>query len=165
MFTIKKATAVAAAALAVSGAVAAAAPASADVRAVSQNVRFFNENTGGSLDANGLGGNVALSWTPNGTAYQDWFLDAGSQGGVQIRSRARNQCLQAPENAGDQIAVVDCNKYIPTQWWVLNEVNGRYAIALQRDQERVIESVPTGNPVFLGFFDGNENQVWDVNPS
>ena len=44
MFTVKKATAITAAAPAVSGVMATAAPASAGVRAASENVRFFNEH-------------------------------------------------------------------------------------------------------------------------
>lgn len=164
MFTVKKATAVAAAALVAAGALAAAGPASAgSVRQGSENVRFFNEDTGGALDANAVGGNVAISWAPNGTDYQAWILRFGSQGGLQIESRARvGQCLQAPENLGDPIAVVTCNKYIPTQWWVLPMVGDKHVIALQQDPEKVIESTPTGNPVFQGFYDGNPRQLWDI---
>ncbi|MFF4816869.1 hypothetical protein ACFY2K_20005 [Kitasatospora sp. NPDC001309] len=163
MFTVKKATTVAVAALVATGALAGAAPASASsARQGSENVRFFNEDTGGALDANSTGGS-AVSWAPNGTDYQAWILRFGSQGGLQIESKARvGQCLQAPENFGDPIAVVTCNKYVPTQWWVLPMVGDKHVIALQQDPEKVIESTPTGNPVFQGFYDGNPRQLWDA---
>ncbi|MFI9361700.1 hypothetical protein ACIG5E_11650 [Kitasatospora sp. NPDC053057] len=41
----------------------------------------------------------------------------------------------------------------------------KFTIAQQRDQDRVIEATPTGNPVLETLFDGSPRQLWDINPS
>ncbi|MBO1416274.1 ricin-type beta-trefoil lectin domain protein [Streptomyces sp. FH025] len=166
MYSIKKAAAAVVAVLAVTGAVTAAAPASAgQVRQAGGNVRFFNEATGGSLDANGSGAPVAITWQPNGTAFQDWILrPLGPVFLIESVAR-RGSCLQAPPNSGDVIRLAPCNPNNPTQAWELDRVGDKFVIAEATDENFVIEATSNTNPVVKQFRDENPNQLWDVTPS
>ncbi|MFJ9448533.1 RICIN domain-containing protein [Kitasatospora sp. NPDC101235] len=167
MFNIKKAAAATIAVLAVTGAVTAAAPASAgEVRQGTLNVRFFNEDTGGALDANGSGAPVAITWTPNGTAYQDWIVHPNPSGSSMIESVARRgNCLQAPENPGQPIQLAPCNPNVPTQTWLGERVGDQFALVEQANQNFAIEAVQNGQPVVRAYRNDNPRQLWDVTPS
>ncbi|MBV2154119.1 ricin-type beta-trefoil lectin domain protein [Kitasatospora sp. SUK 42] len=165
MFNIKKAAVATVAVLAVTGAVTAAAPASAGkVRQAGGNVRFFNEATNGSLDANS-GGNVAITWEPNGTGFQDWIIRPLGPVFLIESVAKRGQCLQSPPNPGDVIRVLPCNPNNPTQTWRFDRVGDQFVIAEGVDENFVIEATRTTQPVLKQFRDDNPNQLWDVTPS
>ncbi|MEV7190034.1 ricin-type beta-trefoil lectin domain protein [Kitasatospora sp. NPDC093102] len=166
MLSIKKAATATVAVLAVTGAVTAAAPASAgEVRQVSQNVRFFNEATGGALDANGSGAPVAITWEPNGTAFQDWIIRPNHSGYLIESVARRGNCLQAPLNPGDAIRVVPCNPNVPTQNWRGERVGDQWVLVEEVDQDFAIEAVRNSQPVVKAFRDDNPRQLWHVSPS
>ncbi|MBO1416275.1 RICIN domain-containing protein [Streptomyces sp. FH025] len=165
MYSIKKAAAATVTVLAVTGAVTAAAPASAgQVRQAGGNVRFFNEATNGSLDANSAG-SVAITWEPNGTAFQDWILrPLGPTFRIESVAKPGN-CLQLPPFVGDPIQVAPCNTNTASQRWRLDQVGDKFVIADAVDEFFVIEATSTTNPVVKAFRDRGPNQLWDVTPS
>ncbi|MFE4360918.1 MULTISPECIES: RICIN domain-containing protein [unclassified Kitasatospora] len=162
MFSIKKAAAVATAALAVTGAVASASPASAgEVRVGGQEVRFYNESVNGFLDSAKYGTD-AITWQANGTVWQDWILRP-TPGGYLIESKGKpDKCLQAFAEPGTPIPLVACNPNIPTQQWQIDRTGDRYVIAEATDQDYVIAAQSNGANVVKALRDDSPRQLWDV---
>jgi len=161
----KKTAAAAAAALFAIGVLTAAAPApSAGTRETDQTVRFFNEATGGALDANSSGSD-AITWEPNGTAYQDWTVRASHQGYLIESVAKRGNCLQSPANAGDPIRVAPCNPNNPDQHWRGDAVGDRFVLVQDPDRDFAIQATGNGRPVVKAYRDDNPNQLWDVTPA
>ncbi|MFF0412995.1 ricin-type beta-trefoil lectin domain protein [Kitasatospora sp. NPDC004745] len=170
MFSVKQAAAVAATAIAVAG-VPATAPAAAAAGAsagrpvvVAENVRFFNEETNGALDASSFGP-VAVTWEANGGAFQDWLLRPSPRGYLIESVGRRGNCLQAPANPGEPLPVVKCNPNVPTQQWAFDRVGDRVVIGEMLDENYVIEATTSGSPVVKSFRDDNPRQLWDITPS
>ncbi|MFJ9605854.1 ricin-type beta-trefoil lectin domain protein [Kitasatospora sp. NPDC101176] len=170
MLSVKQAAAVTAAAVAAAGVLATAPAASAAGAAVqgrpvvAENVRFFNEDTNGALDASTFGP-VAVTWEANGGAFQDWLLHPSPRGYLIESVGRHGSCLQAPANPGDPIPVVKCNPNVPTQQWAFNRVGDRVVIGEMLDENYVIEATTTGNAVVKSFRDDNPRQLWDITPS